>query len=95
MRLVRNVTPALAWAYVIFAQALVFAQYVMVLTMMPRVLTVITPANARIVEVRAHALYVKEKDITDYGKSTVVYRYYRTAAHRWHGSVAFWRKETS
>ena len=67
---------AMALAFAIFVVALVFAQYVMVLTMMPRVLTVITPANARIVEVRAHALYVKEKDITDYGKSTVVYRYH-------------------
>ena len=76
MRLVRNVTPALAWAYVIVAQALVFAQYVMVITMMPRVITVITQANVRSVKVRAHAPNVKAKDITDYGKSTVVYRYH-------------------
>ena len=95
MRLVRNVTPALAWAYVIFAQALVFALYVMVITMMPRVLTVITPANARIVEVRAHALYVKEKDITDYGKSTIVYWNYRAAAHWWRGSPLFRRQEAA
>lgn len=76
MRLVRNVTPALAWAYVIFAQALVFAQYVMVIMMMPRAITAIIQANVRSVEVKELALNVKEKDINDYGNSTVVYRYH-------------------
>ena len=76
MRQVRYVTPAMALAFAIFVVAQVFAQYVMVITMMPRVITVITQANVRSVEVRAHAPNVKEKDITDYGKSTVVYRYH-------------------
>ena len=76
MRLVRYVTPALGLAYVIFAQALAFVQYVMVITMMPRAITAIIQANVRSVEVKELALNVKEKDINDYGNSTVVYRYH-------------------
>lgn len=76
MRLVRYVTPALDLAYVIFAQALAFAQYVMVITMKPRAITAIIQANVRSVEVKELALNVKEKDIKDYGNSTVVYWYH-------------------
>ena len=76
MRLVRYVTPALGLAYVIFAQALAFAQYVMVITMMPRAITAIIQANVRSVEVKELALNVKEKDINDYGNSTIVYWYH-------------------
>ena len=91
----RNVAPVWVWVSVIFAQAQLFVLYVMAITMMFRLITAILQANIRSVEVRAHALNVKEKDITDYGKSTIVYRYHRAAPYRRHGSVALRRKEAA